>query len=68
MSEFRSSLRAGVDQAQQELISAWRAGNDDRAHAHAARLAELFELATRHGVDTGGWVDPAVRAYVDSRP
>lgn len=64
MSEFRLCLRAGVDQAQQELTSAWGAGNDDRAHAHAARLTELLELAARHGVDTEGWVDPVVQAYV----
>jgi len=63
MSEFRTQLRGRVEEAQTAVRTAWRAGNEDEADRYAARLAELLELAGRHGVDTAGWVDPAVRAF-----
>ncbi|HTF53119.1 MAG TPA: hypothetical protein VK735_37205 [Pseudonocardia sp.] len=63
MNEFRTQLRARINDASAAVSAAWRAGNDDEAHLYAARLAEFLELARRHGVDTGGWVDPAVRAF-----
>jgi hypothetical protein len=63
MNEFRSELRDRVKEAQAAVTAAWRAGNDDEAHLYAARLAQFLELARRHGVDTTGWLDPAVRAF-----
>jgi len=66
MSEFRTQLRGQIDQAQAAVHAAWRAGNDEDAGRYAARLAELLELAARHGVDTSGWVDPAVRTFAQT--
>jgi len=66
MSEFRTQLRGQVEQAQAAVRTAWRSGNDDEAGRYAARLAELLELAGRHGVDTAGWVDPAVRTFAQA--
>ncbi|MBB6375870.1 hypothetical protein BKA01_003092 [Pseudonocardia eucalypti] len=68
MSEFRTVLRGQVEHAQAAVQSAWRFGNDERARLYGARVAELLEVAARHGVDTAGWVEPAVRAFaVDAR-
>jgi hypothetical protein len=57
------SVARSVEEAQAAVTAAWRAGNDDEAHLYAAQLAEFLELARRHGVDTAGWLDPAVRAF-----
>ena len=66
MSEFRTQLRGQVEQAQASVRTAWHTGNDEDAVRYAARLAELLELAARHGVDTSGWVDPAVRTFTQT--
>ncbi|GAA5172930.1 hypothetical protein GCM10023321_73500 [Pseudonocardia eucalypti] len=67
MSQFQAVLRDRVEEAVREMCAAREGGNDGRAEFYVARLAELFELAARHGVDTQGWVeDPAVAALVTS--
>lgn len=66
MSEFVKVLRGQVAQAHDTVNAAWKTGNEDRAGQGAARLAELLDLAERHGVDTSGWVDPAVRAFTET--
>lgn len=65
MSEFRDQLRQGVVAAQRAVTTAWKTGNDDHARWHAGHVADLLEIAIRHGIDTSGWVDPAVRSFVD---
>lgn len=67
MSEFVKVLRGQVAQAHEAVSAAWQTGNEDRAGLGAARLAELLELAKRHGVDTSGWLDPAVRAFTETK-
>lgn len=56
MSEFVAVLRAQVDQSRQALEQARRAGDNDQVHRHGARLLDLLDRATAHGVDTAGWV------------
>lgn len=63
MSRFSTALRGQVEDTARALSTAWRIGNDERANFYGSRVGELLELATRHGVDTTGWVDPAVRAF-----
>jgi hypothetical protein len=65
MGEFARVLREQVEYAHDCVHSAWSAGNTDAAIHKAYRLNELLELAQRHGIDTGRWLDPAVRALVD---
>ncbi|HEY1972247.1 MAG TPA: hypothetical protein VGH89_30125 [Pseudonocardia sp.] len=64
MSEFARVLRAQVEHAHRELGAAWRGGNEERAASAAVRLAELLDLADRHGVDTTRWIDPAARSFL----
>ena len=60
MSEFGTSLRSQIEQRMAALVVARDAGHDYEVHLHGARVRDLLELAARHGVDTDGWVDPAV--------
>ena len=60
MSFFRATLRRRVERVQEAIGEAQRAGHDYEAELHGARLADLLDLAARNGVDTAGWVDPAV--------
>ncbi|GGS54114.1 hypothetical protein [Actinokineospora fastidiosa] len=60
MSEFATVLRDQVDERLKTLVVARRAGLDHEIHLHGARIRDLLDLAARHGVDTGDWVDPAV--------
>jgi hypothetical protein len=38
----------------------WWAGHAYEAELHRVRLADLLDLAARNGIDTTGWVAPAV--------
>ena len=67
MSEFRKVLRGQVAHAHDTVSDAWKTGNEEQAGQGAARLAELLELAERHGVDTSGWVEPAVRTFTETK-
>ncbi|WP_132113360.1 hypothetical protein [Actinocrispum wychmicini] len=60
MSQFEAALRGQVQRARQTLTAAQRAGHDYEVHLHAARIRDLLDLAARHGIDTGDWIDPAV--------
>ncbi|MFB9905976.1 hypothetical protein [Allokutzneria oryzae] len=60
MSEFEATLRSQVDERLKALAAAQEAGHDYEAHLHSARIRDLLDMAARHGVNTGGWVDPAV--------
>ena len=57
MSEFELVLRQRVVTAYRELVVARRAGLDYEMDLHRARLEDLFELASRNGVDAVSWVD-----------
>jgi hypothetical protein len=67
MSEFKTQLRGQVEQAQAAVRMAWQTGNEEQARLYGARLAELLGLAGRHGVDTAGWLDPALRAFAQTQ-
>lgn len=60
MSAFVTTLRTQVDLAQQALAQARQAGDNHQVHRHSARLLDLLERATSHGVDTTDWVPPDV--------
>ncbi|MFB9907858.1 hypothetical protein [Allokutzneria oryzae] len=60
MSEFGTTLRSQIEQRLAALVVALDAGHDHEVHLHGARIRDLLETAARHGVDTDGWVDPAV--------
>ncbi|SDM33068.1 hypothetical protein [Allokutzneria albata] len=65
MSEFGTTLRSQVEQRFAALVVARDAGHDYEVHLHGARIRDLLEMAARHGVDTRGWVDPAVLDSAD---
>ena len=58
MSEFEAELRNKVAEAEQTLQEARQAGHDYEIHLHTARIRDLLDLATRHGIDTTGWIAP----------
>jgi hypothetical protein len=60
MNEFETTLRSQVNEALQTLAVAQQTGHNYEAHLHGARIRDLLDLAARHGVNTGDWVDPAV--------
>ena len=66
MNEFVTALRTQVDEAGQALEQARRAGDDGQAHRHGARLLDLLEHATTHGIDTTGWVPPDALALAST--
>ena len=56
MSEFITTLRDRVHRVHEQLTAAREAGQDYEIDLHFARICELLELASRHGVDTTTWV------------
>ena len=60
MSAFETVLRSQVDEALQTLAAARQAGHDYEVDLHGARIQDLLDLAAKHGIDTGDWLDPAV--------
>ncbi|TNC28031.1 hypothetical protein [Amycolatopsis alkalitolerans] len=61
MSEFASELHRGILEAQQAAQGALDTGHPYEAYLYRARLADLLEMAGRHGVDTSALVDAGVR-------
>lgn len=62
VSEFEAVLRGQIAHAERGLEQAQRAGLDHEAHLHGARLLDLLDRATGHGVDAPAWVRPEVLA------
>ena len=60
MSEFETALHSQIEQSRRALTAARQVGHDYEVHPHAARIRDLLELATKHGIDTSDWVDPAL--------
>ncbi|NGY64329.1 hypothetical protein G7043_35985 [Lentzea sp. NEAU-D13] len=60
MSEFEAELRNKVAEAERTLHEARQAGHDYEIHLHTARIRDLLDLATRHGIDTTGWIAAAL--------
>lgn len=60
MNEFEAELRNKVVEAGRTLGVAQRAGHDYEIHLHGARIQDLLDLAVQHGIDTTGWIDPAL--------
>ncbi len=42
------------------MASAVLEDNTSQIHAHGARLMDLLDRASSHGIDTKGWVDNSV--------
>lgn len=57
-SAFEATLRDAIRDAQQAIAWAEHAGRGRTVEVHTARLADLLDLATRHGINTNGWLDP----------
>lgn len=60
MKAFETILRGQVTDVQQKLAAAQQAGLEYESHLHGARIEDLLDLGARHGIDTNGWVDPAL--------
>jgi hypothetical protein len=50
-------LRTQIEKVQRNLVLAGEAGLLYEAYLHRARLEDLIERATRHGIDVNTWVD-----------
>lgn len=50
-------LHTQIEAIQRELVQANRAGRPREAYLHRARLEDLIDMATRHGIDVTAWVD-----------
>lgn len=50
-------LHAQIETVQHHLALAERAGLPYEAQPHRARLQDLMDLASRHGIDVTEWVD-----------
>lgn len=59
---FEAALHDGVGRAQEGLQRARYEGLPQEESRHAARLLDLMDRARRSGIDTTGWVHPAVMA------
>lgn len=57
---MREELRVQIDAVQDDLRSALRSGHSDEVRLRRARLLDLIDMASRHGVDVSGWVDQAL--------
>lgn len=64
MSQFEAALQREIDQVQLSLTTAEPAEDDAQFEQHRARLRDLLDVAARAGVDTSGWISPAVRALL----
>jgi hypothetical protein len=61
VSEFSAQLRRGIAEAQRLAKAAKSAGHPYEAYLHRARLADLIDLARRHGIDPDTLVEPELR-------
>jgi hypothetical protein len=57
MTVMNKELHAQISTAQHNLALASRAGLPYEAYLHRARLEDLIDMATRHGIDVTEWVD-----------
>jgi hypothetical protein len=53
-------LHTQIETVQHNLVLAARAGLPYEAYLHRARLEDLMDMASRHGVDVTAWVDRAL--------
>ncbi|WP_051784063.1 hypothetical protein [Lentzea aerocolonigenes] len=60
MNEFEAELRSKVSEAEEMLKQAVEAGHEYEIHLHSARIRDLLDRATQHGIDTTRWFDPAL--------
>ncbi|KJK48638.1 hypothetical protein UK23_16405 [Lentzea aerocolonigenes] len=60
MSEFEAELRSKIAEAGVAMNQAREAGHDYEIHLHGARIHDLLDLASQHGIDTTSWIDPAL--------
>jgi hypothetical protein len=54
---MREELRVQIGAVQDDLRSALQSGSWDEVRLRRARLLDLVEMASRHGVDVSDWVD-----------
>lgn len=55
-------LHTQIETVQHNLGLATQAGLPYEATLHRARLEDLVEMATRHGIDVSAWVDHSLLA------
>lgn len=54
---MREELKAQITETQELLVAAIEAGNPNEVARHRARLQDLIDMASRHGVDVHAWVN-----------
>jgi hypothetical protein len=53
-------LHTQIETVQHNLVLAGRAGLRFEVYLHRARLEDLMDIASRHGIDVTAWVDRAL--------
>lgn len=54
---MREELRMQIDGVQGELRAALQSQRWDEVRLRRARLLDLVDMASRHGIDVSSWVD-----------
>ena len=57
---MREELRNQLHGVQRALVQADEAGNGYEAQKQRARLQDLLDMASRHGIDATEWVEPTL--------
>lgn len=57
MELMREELKAQITETQELLVAAIEADNPNEVARHRARLQDLIDMASRHGVDVHTWVN-----------
>jgi hypothetical protein len=63
-----TELQAQIEAVQRELVAAQRAGRSREVYLRQARLEDLIDIGSRHGIDVAAWVDPSLRLWPPSSP
>jgi hypothetical protein len=57
MTHMLEELQVQITAAQERILAAIEADNPYEVARHRARLQDLIDMATRHGIDVHTWLD-----------
>ena len=57
MELMRQELKVQITETQELLVAAIEAGNPHEVARYRARLQDLIDMASRHGIDVHAWVN-----------